>query len=134
MGRVPVFCGDPASKVVYQKPYTTYLPEGLDFAGDNGAAAWVAEHWFTMPGPWICEGHVMFRALRRWMRFACGEVDGPEHMDVDGIPLFPCDHIIVLDRPAHRPTSRGQEAMHVGVMKVWDEIEDYYAPITEWRR
>lgn len=123
----PVFCGDPASKVVYQKPYTTYLPEGLDFAGDMGAAAWVAEHWFSMPRPWVCEGHVMARALRRWMEDKLAVWDFPEQAG------FPCDRIIVLDREAHRETTRGQEAMHRGVMKVWREIEDYFAPITEYR-
>lgn len=112
----PVFCGDPRSKVVYTKPYTTYLPEGLDFAGDSGAAAWVAEHWFTMPGPWICEGHVMARALRRW-----------------SASCMPCDRIIVLDREAHRETTRGQEAMHKGCMKVWNEIASDFASITEYR-
>jgi hypothetical protein len=122
----PVFCGDPASKVVYQKPYTTYLPEGLDFAGDMGAAAWVAERWFSMPGPWVCEGHVMARALRRWI----GHADYPHDQD---FPRYPCDRIIVLDREAHRETTRHQEAMHAGVMRVWYEISEYFAPITEWR-
>lgn len=114
----PVFCGDPASKVLHQKPYTTYLPEGLDFAGDHGAAAYIAGTWLESPGPWICEGHVMARVLRRWVN------------DADINPhRWPCDRIIVLDRAAHRPTSPGQEAMHKGVMKVWREVEDYYAPI-----
>lgn len=123
---VPVYCGDPASKVVHQKPYTRYLPEGLDFAGDGGGAAWVEKNWFRMPGPWVCEGHVMARALRRWLmgahewpRFGC-------------VP--PCDRIIVLDRAAHRPTSKGQESMHQGVMKVWREIAHHFAAITETRR
>lgn len=114
----PVYCGDPASKVVHQKPYTIYLPEGLDFAGDHGAAAYVSSVWFSMSSPWICEGHVMARALRRW------------HGEHQGHP-FPCDRIIVLARDAHRDTNRGQEAMHKGVMKVWSEIEHYYAPIAE---
>jgi hypothetical protein len=124
----PVFCADPASKVVFQKPYTTYLPESLDFAGDNGAAAWVAEHWLSMPGPWVVEGHALARALRRWMQAA--EADGWGRRQA---PHYPCDRIIVLDREAHRETTRHQEAMHAGVMKVWYEISDYFAPITEWR-
>lgn len=117
---VPVFCGDPASKVVFRKLYTHYLPEGLDFAGDKGAAAWVVQNWFYMPGPWVCEGHVMARALRRWLQWH-------ERPDV------PCERIIVLDRPAHRPTSKGQEAMHLGVMKVWREIAHHFESITEVR-
>lgn len=116
----PVFCGDPASKVLYRKLYTTYLPEGLPFAGNGGAAAWVCRNWFPMPGPWICEGHVMARALRRWVD------ENPRKM--------PCDRIIVLDRAAHRETSNGQEAMHLGVMKVWREIADHYDRIAEVRR
>ena len=118
----PVFCGDPASAVIYQKPYTTYLPEGLDFAGDRGAAAWVAEHWFSMPGPWICEGHVMARALRRWLDAKRG-----------GGPDYPCDRIVVLDREAHRATTPRQEGMHVGVMSVWGEIASRFGPISEYR-
>jgi hypothetical protein len=120
---VPVYCGDPASKVVFKKPYTHYLPEGLDFAGDNGAAAWVCKNWFTMRGPFVCEGHVMARALRRWHTH-----------NIDYPTMYPADKIIVLDRPAHRPCSKGQEAMHAGVMKVWREIAAYFAPITEYRR
>lgn len=124
---IPVYCGDPASKVVHQKPYTIYLPEGLPFAGDEGASSWVAANWFAMKGPWICEGHVMARALRRYMAAEIGTRIDPELP-----PKFPCDHVIVLDRTAHRPTSDRQEAMHKGVMRVWDEIETYYAPITTW--
>lgn len=122
----PVFCGDPASKVVYRKPYTTYLPEGLDFAGDTGAAAWVAENWFRLPAPWICEGHVMARALRRWRDLEL------QHHDWWDECTLPCDRIIVLDREAHRETTRGQEAMHRGVLRVWGEIEENYAPIATW--
>jgi hypothetical protein len=126
--QVPVFCGDPASTVVYQKGYTTYLPEGLEFAGDNGAAAWVAANWFTMPGPWVCEGHVMARALRRW---GAAHYMGRDYTRTgDGMP---CDRIIVLDKPAHRPTTSGQEAMHKGVMKVWSEIAHHFEAITEVR-
>lgn len=117
----PVFCGDPRSKVVYTKPYTTYLPEGLPFAGNGGAADWVCHHWFRMRGPWICEGHVMARALRRWA-------------DEYSPRVMPCDKIIVLDREAHRPTSPEQEAMHKGVMKVWREIADHYDRISDIRR
>lgn len=113
---MPVFCGDPASKVVYQKPYTTYLPEDLPFAGDGGAADWVAKNWFTMRGPWVCEGHVMARALRRWSE---------QHPKT-----LPCDHIIVLDRPAHRPATAAQDAMHKGVMTVWHGISHRFASIT----
>jgi hypothetical protein len=115
-GKLPVFCGDPRSTVVYQKPYTTYLPEGLEFAGDAGAAEWVSRNWFSRPGPWVCEGHVMARALRRWT----------EARIMNRNAAYPCDRIIVLDKPAHRPTSAGQEAMHRGDMTVWRKISGWY--------
>jgi hypothetical protein len=106
---VPVFCGDPASTVLYQKAGTTYLPEGLPFAGDGGGGDWVARNWFLMPGPWVCEGHVMARAIRRWFTL--------------GVPGFPADQIVVLDCPPHRYTGEGRERMHRSVLKVWREVE-----------
>lgn len=120
---VPVYCGDPASTVRYQHPYTHYLPEGLDFHGDASGSPWVALNWFPMPGPWVCEGHVMARSLTRWLK--ARTLDSPQ---------FPCDRIIVLDRSAHRPETKGQAAMHVGVMTTWRKIAPYFAPITETRR
>lgn len=119
-------CGDPASKVVHQKPYSHYLPEGLKFAGEDGPSPWICENWFQMPGPWVCEGHCLARALRRWVR--------DERSWPDAMLLRPCDRIIVLDLPAHRPTSKGQEAMHRGVMKVWREIAHHFTAITEVRQ
>jgi hypothetical protein len=106
----PVYCGDPASTVRYQYPYVTYLPEGLDFHGDNGCAAYIAEHWIGSPGPWIAEGHAMARALRRYLRDGCRR----------GLPA---ERIIVLDCPAHRVETPGQARMHRGVMTVWRGIE-----------
>jgi len=123
----PVFCADPASKVVYQKPYTTYLPEGLDFAGDNGGAAWVASHWLAAPGPWIVEGHALARALRRWVTSDLAVSPHWKGM------FMPADRIIVLDRPAHRPTTVAQEALSKGVMKVWMSIAHHFTEITEVR-
>lgn len=123
---VPVYCGDPASKVVFQKPYTHYLPEGLDFAGEDGPSPWICKNWFQMPGPWVCEGHCMARALRRWI--------GTYAHVGEGLSLWiPCDRIIVLDRPAHRATSKGQEAMHTGVMRFWRKIAHHFTAITETR-
>jgi hypothetical protein len=124
----PRFCGDPLS--VVKEPFggVTYLPEGIPFSGDSGAAQWICDHWFgDMEGPWICEGHVMVRALRRWMVMA--ENDGQAEMD-----SFPCDRIIVFQE--QRPEielKRGQVSMHKAVMTVWREIEDYYQGIIELR-
>lgn len=115
----PVFCGDPLSKVKEPRKGVTYLPEGLPFAGDDGGAAHVAHIWFVWPGPWVCEGHVMARALRRWL-------NGPNAKEA------PCDKIIVLSS-AKVETSRGQDAMHLGVMTVWNEIAHNFRAIVEHR-
>jgi hypothetical protein len=116
---IPVFCGDPASTVLYQKAGTTYLPEGLPFAGDGGGGDWVARNWFLMPGPWVCEGHVMARALRRWLDHY-DRSRGDPRTDPDRMPA---DRIIVLDCHAHRYTGEGRERMHRSVIKVWREVE-----------
>lgn len=122
----PVYCGDPASKVLFQKPYSHYLPEGLAFSGEFGPSLWICANWFQRPGPWICEGHCMARALRRWVK-------DPRSWP-DGMLARPCDRIIVLDRPAHRATNRGQEAMHLGVLTVWNQIAHHFTEITEVRK
>lgn len=111
----PTFCGDPLSKVKEPEPGVTYLPEGLDFSGDKGAAQWIVDNWFSMRGPWLCEGHVMARALRR-----C--VNRPT----------PCDKVLLLPVPKVDQTP-GQLAMTKGVMKVWGEIARHYGPVTEVR-
>ena len=131
--RCPVYCGDPLSKVKEPVPGVNYLPENIPFSGDDGAAQWVADHWFTMPGPWVCEGHVMARALRRWLRMF------EEEYDDNGIrkPFrgWPCDRIIVLEE--QRPELDllpGQVRMHKGVMTVWKEIAPYFEGMYETRR
>lgn len=116
---IPTFCGDPRSKVKDPEEGVTYLPEELPYAGDQGAAAHVAGLWFIWQGPWLCEGHVMARALRRWL---------------DAHPReMPADKIIVLSGPAKCETSKGQDAMHKGVMTVWEEIAHHFREITEYR-
>jgi hypothetical protein len=120
LGVKPVRCGDPLSKVKEPIAWVEYLPEGIPFAGDDGAAAWIAREWFAKPGPWLCEGHVMARALRRWL-----ETIGPHKM--------PCDQIIVLDRPGFGFPLPGQNAMHMGVMTVWNGIRYHYDRIAEYR-
>jgi len=115
-------CGDPLSKVKDPLPQVEYLPEKIPFAGDEGAAQWVTDNWFPMPGPWVLEGHVMARALLRWL-------DGKRGDDPD----YPCDRIFVLDRPGFGMPSPRQNSMHKGVMTTWSKIADYFEPITEYR-
>jgi hypothetical protein len=119
--RVPIRCGDPLSKVKDPLPGVEYLPEGIPISGDDGAAQWVADNWFTLPGPWVCEGWVMARALRRWAAAHRGlyeaEVRGSQRGPI--VPLQPADRIIVLDRPGFGMPSREQDAMHKAVMSVW---------------
>jgi hypothetical protein len=121
----PVRCGDPLSKVKEPLAGVEYLPEGIPISGDDGAAQWVADNWFQERGPWVCEGWVMARALRRWLA-GC---------DARGIPYrdlrTPADRIIVLDRPAFTEELRGQASMHKAVMTVWHGIAHHFTPITE---
>jgi hypothetical protein len=128
-GKVPIRCGDPLSKVKEPCVGVEYLPEGIPISGDDGAAQWVADNWFTLPGPWVCEGWVMARALRRWLGTF-------EQYDYEGRRLArkaPADSIIVLDQPAWVEASKGQEAMHKAVMTVWGQIAHHFHAITEHR-
>lgn len=126
---MPTFCGDPLSTVKEPEDDVTYLPEGLEFDGDNGAAAWIAANWFTMPGPWCCEGWVMARALRRWVDQQFGfDVRAGMHGPM------PCDEIIVFRKQReHALTRPGQRAQGKGVMTVWNEIAYHFTEITEYR-
>jgi hypothetical protein len=122
----PIRCGDPLSKVKDPLPGVQYLPEGIPISGDDGAAQWVADNWFTLPGPWVCEGWVMARALRRWL--AGCDARGVPYRDLQR----PADRIIVLDRPGFGMPSKGQEAMHKAVMTVWNGIGHHFEAITEY--
>jgi hypothetical protein len=113
-----VRCGDPLSKVKEPLPGVQYLPEGIPISGDDGAAQWVADNWFTLPGPWVCEGWVMARALRRWVALRS---------------IMPVDRIIVLDRPAFTEELKGQASMHKAVMTVWKGIFRHFEAIAEYR-
>ncbi len=121
-GTLPIYCGDPLSKVKDPVRGVNYLPEELPFAGDYGAAQWVVDRWFAMPGPWICEGHVMARALRRW-------VSKEERIwsDSEGPPMSHFPRIIVLENQRDDcDVSPGQRAMHKGVMRVWASIANEF--------
>jgi hypothetical protein len=125
-GVVPIFCGDPLSKVKEPDQHFTYLPEDIPFSGDDGAAQWIADNWFPMPGPWVLEGHVMARALHRWASMHWDERHGR-------VLRAPADRIIVLDRPGFGFPSKKQNAMHKGVMTMWSMIAHYFEPIVEYR-
>lgn len=112
----PHRCGDPLSKVKEPLPGVEYLPEGIPISGDDGAAQWVADNWFAKPGPWVCEGWVMARALRRWL-----STNYP-HAALYGATEPPCDRVLVLDRPAFTEELKGQASMHKAVMTVWNQI------------
>jgi hypothetical protein len=73
-----------------------------------------------MPGPWVCEGHIMARALRKWQ-------DRSEPFRA----AAPCDKIIVLkDHHPCADVTRKQEAMHAGVMTTWRDIQHEWPEIT----
>lgn len=123
----PVFCGDPESKVKDVERGVTYLPEGL--AMEDESTRWIVEHWFVRPAPWICEGWIMARALRKWCEI--NEVWTQYPLADD----FPCDRIIVLAE--QRPELEllpGQVRMHKSVMTVWNKISDYFDGMYEERR
>jgi hypothetical protein len=120
-----VYCGDPASKAKENRPGVIYLPEGMPYSGDDGPAQWIADNWFEMPGPWIVEGHVTARALTRWLNMAERYGSADDH--------FPCDRIIVLDRPGFGVPLPGQNAQHKGVMTTWNRIASYFEPLVEYR-
>jgi hypothetical protein len=119
------FCGDPIEFVKDPERDVIYLPSGLDYAGDGGAADWIAHNWFEMSGPWVCEGHVTARALERWLRRWVD--DDPEQ--------FPCDRIIVfLEQHPSVELLPGQRSQHKGTMTVWNRIAPYFTGMYEERR
>lgn len=67
----------------------------------------VAALWFDHPGPWICEGVVTPRALRKWL---LAHPDGA-----------PADWIVWLDEPVSERVP-GQEAMAKGCATVFRQI------------
>jgi len=129
LGTAQIYCGDPLSKVKEPMPTVHYLPEGL--AMEDESTRWIVDNWFSMPGPWICEGWIMARALRKWRE----TMEGIESAR-PGLVMqeFPCDRIIVFEEQrADCDLLRGQVAMHRGVHTVWNEINDYFSPIAEFR-
>jgi hypothetical protein len=111
---LPTFCGDPRSTVRAPEPDVTYLPEGLDW---SAGSQFIVDEWFTMPGPWVCEGHVMARALRK-------------HLE-RGVVSVPADRILVL-RGTHPHATQAQVAMTKAVRTVWREVAPQLVDVTEF--
>lgn len=74
-------------------------------------ASEAASKWFDEPGPWIVEGVAVSRALRKWREA------NPHRRP-------PIDRMIFLHL-AKAPTTKGQDTMAKGVVKVHDEIEGW---------
>lgn len=121
---IPTFCGDPRSLVKEPEDGVTYLPEGLDW---SDGSEFVAEVWFKMPGPWVMEGQIMARGLRKWLRF-----HDADRFWQSGKP--PADRIIVLQHARPECTLLpGQESMGKAVQTVWAQIGHRFREITEYR-
>lgn len=105
---IPTYCGDPASMVKEPESGVTYLPESLEW---SEGSQYIADHWFTMPAPWCCEGVGMVRALRKL-------VDQGNKSAIDGVM------ILVRNRPVSGMVmSTGQRALALGVQTVWNGIK-----------
>ncbi len=73
---------------------------------DWSDASLAASFWLDEPGPWICEGVTMVRALRKWL----SRNDGA-----------PADLILWFNEPVVA-RSRGQHVMSLGCETIWKEI------------
>lgn len=71
------------------------------------ASALVAR-WISEPGPWIIEGVVVPRAIRKWYKA--------------GNTGKPADAVLWFDRPVVERTP-GQDTMGKGCLTVWNEVE-----------
>ena len=105
---VPTYCGDPKSLVKQPEDNVIYLPNYLSW---TTAPDYVTREWFTMEGPWCCEGVVMARALRKLQR-----------QQQDG--LLKGAEVIYLDFP-FVPLTPGQANMSKGIVTVWFEVQDF---------
>lgn len=120
----PTLCADPRSMAKEPEAGVTYLAEGL--AMENESTRYVVNEWFSRPGPWVCEGWLLARCLRKWLEMTS---------DGESANVFPCDKIIVLEQ--QRPELdllAGQVRMHRGVMTVWNKIAPYFEGMVETRR
>jgi len=65
------------------------------------------QEWLNFRSPWVIEGLVVPRVIRRWLRENPGKL--------------PCDEIWCLGDSAYVPITKGQQTAANGVMSVWDE-------------
>ncbi len=111
---VPVMCTDPRSLVKDPLDGVEYLPESR--AEWSDASQYIADVWFTRPGPWAIEGVATARALRKWF---------------EGNREPPCDAVLLFVGPHPRAeVTPGQEAMAKGVMTVWSDVAPRLQGIT----
>lgn len=111
---LPHYCTDPKSLARNQSDKTNYLPEGLKWGDDS---EYIANNWLTMQGSWVIEGVGAVRALRKWA------LKYPVTM--------PADKIIVIKGHADAVTD-GQFTMGKSVSKIWNDISNTFAPITQY--
>ena len=97
----------------------TLHTDDLMLMKDWSAESQKASEWMDEPGPWIIEGVVVPRAVRKWL------ARNPIREALAGTPagsLRPCERAIWLST-AHQSLSAGQVVMAKGCLKVWNEIE-----------
>ncbi len=122
----PTFCGDPFDKVKEPEQAVTYLREGMGMGSDS--SRYIVDNWLPMEGPWVLEGHIMARVLRKWLDDEKGMTD-PAEIEARG---WPCDRIVVF--PEQHPDAEitaKQVSMHKGVIETtWRGVRDYFEGMT----
>jgi hypothetical protein len=125
---LPVFCGDPSDKVKDFERGVTYLPSGLGFGSES--SQWIVDNWLPMPGPWVMEGHITARCLRKWMAaMQAIEESRPGLVMQD----YPCDRVIVMTNDPWVELLPGQARLNDAVAEQWAQIAYYFESITEVR-
>lgn len=72
-------------------------------------ASLLASTWLDYPGPWVCEGVTMLRAIRKWF----GRHPGASR---------PCDIVLWFGKPLVE-VSDGQASMVKAQHTIWSEVE-----------
>ena len=115
-GKIPTLCGDPGSLVKEPESGVTYLPDNLSW---SECSSYIASKWLSSPGPWVCEGVSMARALRKLITMVEA---GESEVNLDDI------QVIVLSAPKIQ-LSEGQAAMAKGVQTIWEGIKGRFANV-----